>query len=96
MRKLTQIYRSKKRQGTYLYVEKDKALSELPEALLHELGKLELSMTLLITSEKKLAVADPAKVLSNINEKGFYLQLPPKPEDYMQHIPNSKITSRPI
>ena len=34
-------------------------------------------MTLLVTEEKKLARADASKVLHEIIEKGFYIQLPP-------------------
>jgi len=34
-------------------------------------------MTLQLTSDKKLARANSVKVLNDIKEKGYYLQLPP-------------------
>ncbi len=41
------------------------------------LGTLDHVMNLELTSERKLAQADPDEVRRNILEKGFYLQLPP-------------------
>jgi uncharacterized protein YcgL (UPF0745 family) len=43
-------------------------------------------MGLPLTEGKKLGRADAKKVLSEIAEKGFYLQMPPVKEDYMLDI----------
>ena len=40
-------------------------------------------MTLFLTPEKKLARADVQQVLGDIAEKGYFLQMPPKKEDYL-------------
>ena len=85
------IYRSKRKEGTYLYVKSGYALTELPKILVQQFGEAEFSMKLLLTPEKKLAIADAKKVIESILEKGFYLQMPPKPENYMQRIPNDKM-----
>ncbi len=95
MKKIVQIYRSKKKDGAYIYVEKDKDLTTLPAALLQQAGKLELAMTIALTPEKKLANANATNVLAGIKENGFYLQMPPLPEEYMQKIQNDKLFDQP-
>lgn len=87
------VYRSPKKEGLYLYAEKQKNLSELPESLLEIFGKPELAMTLLLTAEKTLARADVEKVMTAIESQGYYLQMPPVEESYMQEINqhNSKL-----
>ncbi|MBQ0713466.1 MAG: YcgL domain-containing protein [Porticoccus sp.] len=82
------IYRSPKEEGMYLYVDKKNDLESVPEALLKRFGKPELAMTLLLTPEKKLARADVKRVLEMIEEKGFYLQIPPRPDEIMQELRN--------
>lgn len=77
------IYKSVKKDEMYIYVRKANGLSGVPEALLTMFGKATLFGTLLITPTKKLARAEATQVLSDIAEKGFYLQMPPAREDYM-------------
>ncbi|MBC6904486.1 YcgL domain-containing protein [Saccharophagus sp. K07] len=83
---LCNIYRSSKKDETYLYVEKSRGLACVPEALLELFGKPELVMTLLLNEQRRLARADIAKVLEALAGQGYYLQLPPPPETYMQEI----------
>lgn len=85
------IYRSSSKEGMYLYVGKNSALDTLPEQLQKAFSKKEFAMSLLLTPEKKLAQADARKVIACIQEQGFYLQMPPRAENYMQQIPNDKI-----
>ena len=40
-------------------------------------------MDMLLTADKKLAKANAEDILSNIDEKGYYLQMPPVREKYM-------------
>ncbi len=77
------IYKSAKREEMYLYVRKTDGFKRVPEALVAMFGKATLFGTLLLTPEKKLARADVTLVLADIQEKGFYLQLPPQRENYM-------------
>lgn len=72
-----EIYRCSKKAGTYLYVSKKGNFSRVPDSLMKLLGTLDHVMNLELTSERKLAQADPDEVRRNILEKGFYLQLPP-------------------
>ena len=76
---IVSIYRSPKKEGTYLYVEKAKGLERVPEALLKQFGKPELAMTVALTPDRKLARADTGKVMAAVTEQGFFLQMPPIP-----------------
>lgn len=85
-RMICNIYRSSKKDGTYLYVNKSRGLTCVPETLIDLFGAPREAMTLLLTPEKKLARADIRKVLAALEEQGYYLQLPPPSESYMQEI----------
>lgn len=88
MKKICSVYRSPKEEGMYLYVDKKNDLEPVPEALLKRFGKPELAMILVITPDKKLARADAGRVLEMIKEQGFYLQIPPRPDELMQELRN--------
>ena len=77
MKQLCKIYRCSKKEGMYLYVDYDDDLTRVPDELQKSLGLLTFSMTIALWEERKLAQADAKKVLSNIKEQGFYLQMPP-------------------
>ncbi len=89
-REIVRIYKSSKTLGAYLYLPKKKAFEEIPEALQEIFGRPVLVMDMLLTPEKKLAMADAKKVLSELAEKGFYLQMPPPKEDYMLDLHRDK------
>jgi uncharacterized protein len=77
MKVIVSIYRSPKKEGMYLYVDKREGLERVPEPLLKQFGEAELAMTLLLTPERKLARVEAPKVLEAIGEQGFFLQMPP-------------------
>lgn len=100
MKKICTIYRSPKKEGMYLYVEKSDDLSRVPDALLKQFGSPQQAMTLLIDADRELSRADAKQVLEDIEGKGFYLQMPPATgaEDYIDesymtdiHKKNSKM-----
>ncbi|CAA0088195.1 Protein YcgL [Zhongshania aliphaticivorans] len=80
MKRICAVYRSSRTEGMYLYVDHQEDLSRVPEDLLKRFGQPQRSMTLVLNAERKLARADVNKVMAEIAEKGFYLQLPPQPE----------------
>lgn len=86
-RTICSIYRSSRKEGMYLYVDKKEGLARVPEALLTQFGAPQHAMTLLIDEQRKLARADAAKVLEGIETQGFYLQLPPEQENLMPNRP---------
>ncbi|MCH6801459.1 hypothetical protein BEC55_17300 [Escherichia coli] len=81
------IYRSSKRDQTYLYVDKKDDFSRVPEELMKGFGQPQLAMILPLDGRKKLVNADIEKVKQALTEQGYYLQLPPPPEDLLkQHL----------
>jgi len=81
---LTAIYKSAKRPDTYLYLAKRDDFSAVPAALLEMFGSPELVTVLDLARREQLAGADIKKVCADINERGFYLQLPPPQEDLLK------------
>lgn len=81
------IYRSSKRDQTYLYVEKKDDFSRVPEDLMKSFGTPQLAMVLSLEGRDKLATADIEKVKEALKEEGFYLQVPPPMENLLkQHL----------
>ena len=78
------IYRSSKREQTYLYVEKKDDFSRVPEDLLKSFGRPQLAIVLNLANRSRLAGADIAAVRAALAEQGYYLQLPPPPEDLLK------------
>jgi uncharacterized protein YcgL (UPF0745 family) len=83
MKRLIEIFRSPREDGLYLYVDRQEGLSRVPEALLARFGKPESAMVLMLEPTRKLARANASTVLENIQEQGFYLQMPPLPDSEM-------------
>ncbi len=71
------IYKSLKKVDLYLYLVKKDDFSGVPESLLINFGKTEFVMALELTPERKLARVDIAVVLTNLEQKGFFVQVPP-------------------
>ncbi|MCO7256052.1 YcgL domain-containing protein [Dickeya oryzae] len=80
------IYRSSKREQTYLYVEKKDDFSRVPAELMKSFGLPHLVMLLPLDGSKKLASADIEKVKQMLKDQGFYLQLPPPPENLLDEL----------
>lgn len=84
------IYKSLKKENTYVYLQQPSDFEVIPEALSKRLGKLEFVMALELSPQKKLACEDARVVMEDIAEHGFYLQIPPKLESLMAvHNPDS-------
>ncbi|WP_037431100.1 YcgL domain-containing protein [Serratia plymuthica] len=85
------IYRSPKRDQTYLYVEKKDDFSRVPEDLMKSFGTPQLAMVISLEGREKLASADIEKVKEALKEEGFYLQFPPPVENLLnQHLLEDK------
>lgn len=83
------IYRSAKRDQTYLYVEKKDDFSRVPEELMKGFGTPTLAMMLPLDGSKKLAHAELDKVKHALEQDGYYLQIPPPPESLLtMHLDN--------
>ena len=80
---ICEIYKSPKKDNTYLYLQKPADLDLIPEKLSNTLGQLEFVMELVLTTQKKLARENVVTVMENIKEQGFHLQIPPKLESLL-------------
>lgn len=84
MKRLCRIYKSPRREEMYLFVDQARGLADVPESLLARFGEPVEVMTLLLSPGRALARADAEEVLRNIDERGFYLQMPPGPAEILQ------------
>ncbi|WLD59533.1 YcgL domain-containing protein [Salinispirillum sp. LH 10-3-1] len=82
-KQMISIYKSSKRDETYVYVLRKDALTRVPEELLELFGKPIKVTDMLLTPERKLARAKAETVLLALDEQGFYLQMPPPKEPYL-------------
>lgn len=88
---LCAVYRSSKKADTYLYVPGKDQFDEVPDALLKSFGKPQFVMLLPLHKREKLAQIDSQQLKQALQEKGFYLQLPPPAESLLkQHLASQK------
>ena len=85
------VFKSLKKNGMYVYVDRKKGIGALPEELIPLFGKPEHVLDMILTPLKKLARVEAQKVLDEIFEKGYYLQMPPiEDEEKVGHHPEPK------
>lgn len=71
------VYKSLKKHLLYLYISQKDDFSRVPDELIQTMGKLEFVLELELSPERKLAKEDSQKVLASLQDKGFFVQLPP-------------------
>lgn len=74
------IYKSRKKQDTYLYLAAKDDFSRVPEPLLQLIGQPVHVLDLELSPDRKLAQEDAAEVLRNLQERGWHLQMPRQDE----------------
>lgn len=74
------IYKSLRKQDTYLYLAARDTFSCVPGTLLELIGKLVHVMDLDLSPERRLAREDTVEVLRNLQERGWHLQMPRQDE----------------
>ena len=77
------VYKSLRHEYMYLYVRQDDGLSQVPDELLERFGPNEVTLSLTLHAERRLAREDPGRVMANIAEHGYHLQLPPADKDIL-------------
>ncbi|MGS2720356.1 YcgL domain-containing protein [Paraglaciecola aestuariivivens] len=88
---LCAVYKSSKKQQTYLYVPARDDFSKVPDGLLKTFGKPIFLMVMPLKKDRKLGSVDIDKLRSELTLKGFYLQLPPPPENMLKaHLQQQK------
>ena len=73
------VYKSLKKDETYVFIPNSTPLSDLPEDLIKVIGQTEKVMILSLTPEKKMARGSAAEILNSIDKQGFHLQMPENP-----------------
>lgn len=91
---LCEILKSSRKDEMYLYIDKQKGLSSVPEALMDTFGKPVPVLTMILTADKKLARVNAADVMTAIHEQGFYLQMPPAKEAYLLDVHRAQMGHR--
>jgi uncharacterized protein len=88
------IYRCSRKPDLYLYLAEKDNFSRVPANILKSLGNLEFAMELTLSPERKLAREPTAKVMENLTEHGFHLQLPDTTtvEEIMAKIARNKLS----
>jgi len=71
------IYKSPKKDEMYLYLAAEEGFDPVPAPLMERFGSPVLVMELALHAGRKLAREDVAKVMRNLSEQGYHLQMPP-------------------
>ncbi|MBU0656075.1 MAG: YcgL domain-containing protein [Gammaproteobacteria bacterium] len=75
------VYRSRRKQGSFLFVPDRDDFSRIPEVLMKIFGEPEFSFDFDLTPDRQLVMkAEASEVLRVMRENGFFLQLPPSEE----------------
>lgn len=77
--RMCKIYKSRRKQLTFLYVDAVADLQPVPAELLENFGEPQLVMSLRLEPKRQLALVKGVAVLSQIEQCGYYLQMPPPP-----------------
>jgi len=79
------VYRSPRIQEMYLYLAQEEGFVVVPDALLSMFGAPMLVIELELSKDRELAREDVHRVMSNLRERGFHLQMPPNLQPSMLH-----------
>ena len=90
---ICEVFKSSRKDEMYLYVDKRQGFADIPTQLLETFGKPVPVFTMLLTADKKLSRVNAADVVEGINDKGFYLQMPPPKEAYLLDMHRAHVAS---
>ena len=77
MNRSVKVYRSSVKPDMYIFVAADEELSRVPDELMKRFGRPIEAMSIELDADAVLARADAITVLEQIQQEGFYLQMPP-------------------
>lgn len=86
MRRFISIYRSPKREGMYIYLEKETGPQQLPEGLTALFGTPVLVTHMMVGDNKQFAKFNAQDLFRAITDKGFYLQMPEPIPEYKKYL----------
>ena len=67
-----------------MYVPKKDSFEDVPEPLMQMFGRPELVTILALDKHERLGMVDKQKLIDELSDKGFYLQVPPKEENLLE------------
>lgn len=79
------VYRSEKRDDTYVYLRERDAFGLVPANIAKTLGALSFVLEVALTPERKLARDDAGVVRANLAAQGFHVQFPPRVDGEITH-----------
>lgn len=71
------VYKSQRKDDTYVYLAARDDFSPLPDTLLAQLGPFRFVLDVALTPGRRLAREDADAVRGNLAARGFHLQMPP-------------------
>ena len=74
---ICEVFRSPRREGMYLYVDRREGLARVPDDLLAVFGPPESALVFRLDARRRPARVPAQTVLDALEETGFYLQMPP-------------------
>ena len=78
------VYKSLKKEATYLYVERRDDFSRVPSALLDIFGCPQFVMLLPLKADRPLSFVDVEQLHQALQTQGYLLQLPPPEENLLK------------
>jgi uncharacterized protein YcgL (UPF0745 family) len=72
------VFRSDKKKETFLYLARGTEFEDLPVELQNLFGQPQPVMSLVLSPKRKLAQVDVNMVIENLQNNGYFLQLPSK------------------
>ncbi len=80
---LCAVYKTRRKEGMYLYLPKKEQFDAVPEALMKTFGKPQFVMLVAVEKHAKIAGVDTEVLQKALKEEGFYLQMPAQMEDWL-------------
>lgn len=77
---LCDVFSSRRKADTYLYLPHGADFEDVPEALRASFGEPVKVLTVNLAKREQLARISTAELAQHLNDPGFYLQLPPAQE----------------
>jgi uncharacterized protein YcgL (UPF0745 family) len=72
------VFKSSRKEYTYLYLREDLTLDDLPATLRELMGTAVHTMNIDLAGRRSLAKEDIETVRANLADPGYHLQLPPE------------------
>jgi len=72
------VYKSLRQFDYFLFVKTEDEFARVPDGLRQMLGMLEKVMDLELDESRSLAQADVVAVMQQLEQRGYYLQMPPQ------------------